>query len=154
MEKYFVCLLDSHLYKRGDIVTRRPGVGPPDKGWAGFEPPEGLCGMPVLSHVEDNGTGSLILHYSVESGLTFKVEARIGLPQAYAVIEQPNSPRDNPAPVPKSRKPVLKFGAGLVATAGRGFCGFVSKSGLQAPSAPKEEKDILRDFSGPDILRK
>ncbi len=141
MYNYFICLLDCDCdgiaYCRGDIVVREPGVGPPGTAWASFEPPEELSGMPVLAHVADDGSGDLVFRYTVEDGPGFVIKARLGLPTASAVIERKRHPARDSEPPQRTEKIELKFGAGLAATVGRSFVGFVSKSRFQAASKKK-----------------
>jgi len=158
---YYVALFDTawhgERYHRGDILLAGRGAGPCSGAWANFEPPKELEGIPILAHVADNGTGDLVFRYTIaESKTGFILKARIGLPQAFAVIEQPSSPRDAPSPVPKSQKPVLKFNAGLVASSGRSFVGFVAKSRFRDSPVKRSSMydDPLHYDNGIDPLRR
>ena len=145
MEKYYVAIFDTdwngESHSRGDIVTAAPGEGPSSGAWANFQPVKGLCGQPELASIDDSGSGNLTFHYTVGTqgkGLKgFCIKARIGMPQAHAVIEPARSPRDPPPSVPKSKEPVLKFGASLAATSGRSFVGFVKPSRFQGAPIKK-----------------
>ena len=140
MEKYYIALFDTDWngegYSRGDLVTAEIGEGPSSGAWASFEPLKGLSGQPKLASIDDPGTGTLIFHYTLGTqgkGLKgFYIKARIGMPQAHAEIEEPWSVREGPPPAREIEKaPELKYGASLAETAGRSFCGFVSKSNVK-----------------------
>ncbi len=140
MENYFIALFDidwnGQGYSRGDIVTAAPGEGPASGAWANFEPVKGLCGQPELASIDDPGTGTLTFHYTVgahgKRQKGFCVKARIGMPCAHVEEETPWSIREGAPPARAMEKPPeLKYGASLAETAGRSFCGFVSKSNVK-----------------------
>ena len=163
MDIYFIALFDiewhGESFGRGDIVSIESDAVPPGTGisWAYFSPPKDLEGTPKLAHVADDGSGDLVFRYTVaESKMSFTVKARVGLPLAHAVIEPASSPRDPPPPVPKSKEPVLKFGASLCATDSRSFVGFVSKSRVKKPLIREATiyDDPLRYDDGYDPLHR
>jgi hypothetical protein len=67
MPKHYVALFDCDFlaehYDRGDIFVIEWGAGPPGVGWVSFDPPPELRGTPQLTHVHDDGNGSLIFEY-------------------------------------------------------------------------------------------
>ena len=152
MLRYYVALFDidfrQRKYDRGDILSALPGGGPASGAWASFEPIEGLLGKPKLTGVDDPGSGNLTFHYTIGAhgkGQTgFFIKSRIGIPLAYAEREEPWSVKDGPPPVKAIEKPPkLEYGAGLAASAGRSFVGFVSKSRVK--KTPVREATIYDD---------
>ena len=152
MDNYFIALFDvdwhGESFTRGDIVTTAPGEGPSSGAWANFEPLKELSGQPKLDRTDDPGSGNLTFHFTIGAhgkGQTgFCVKARIGLPLAYAELEEPWSVQSGQPPVRVIEKPPeLKFGAGLATTASRSFVGFVSKSRVK--KTPVREATIYDD---------
>ena len=156
MRNYFICLLDSDSdgvsYQRGDIVMREAKVGPPGTPWASFEPPAGLSGIPVLVDVDDDGMGGIVFRYTIKNGMGFSVSARIGLPQASAVIERTRHLAEDSETLQPKEKIELKYGAGLAATASRSFVGWTGKS---KPVPPPPEENLFHPLDdGIDWLRR
>lgn len=152
MENYYIALFDinwhGESFTRGDIVTASPREGPGSGAWASFEPLKGLFGQPELASIDDPGTGTLMFHYTVGAlgkGLKgFCIKARIGMPQAHAEKETPWSVKEGAPPAREIEKPPkLEYGAGLAASAGRSFVGFVSKSNVK--KTPVREVTLFDD---------
>ncbi len=147
--KYYLSLFETSwlnaFFRRGDIVVVKEGeLIPPAIVWVGFEPPTGLRGTPILTWVEDDGSGNLEFRYTLEgSEAGFAVKARIGLPTATASIVQPGKSADCDArPSAPEKEPVLKFGAGLAETSGRSYIGW-APGGVRPTPSVQEERDLL-----------
>ena len=139
---FFVCLLDYEGYDRGDSLCAEPGEGPPNDGWASFDPPAGLSGIPHLLDVEDPGTGNLTFRYSIEGVKKHLVlKARIGISEAIAGMVSKRHDREGPD-IPKPvDKPQLQFGAGLVATESRSLIHWVPGGGRPTPTKKPPDPD-------------
>ena len=138
----YVCLLSGATwhgeeYRRGEILCGEHGDAPPGVGFASFEPPPGLSGVPEMLSVSEDPAGLLFEYRVGEEFLTLR--GRIGVPMAAVVTHTAAAPEK------------VEEYPGLATTEARGAVRWV-----RCTAEPRVDKarDPLRDGFEIDYLRR